>query len=458
MNRRAARAGALLAAAILPGLTACKGGAPPTHEAPGVVRAGHARFTVITPECIRIEYSAEDRFIDAPSMLAADRVEPSRKLVDLGEPRAVVPSAPRFRVEHQGRTTLIDTGRIRLFWLDDGAPPGRANLRALIAGGEAPIEWSPGAKSARNLGGALRGLGAARGRVDLGEGLLSRDGFYLLDDSKGPLLTRGGWVEARPADSGTDWYLFGYGLDYPAALRALALLSGPAPLPRRPWLGSWYSRYWPHTSDDFRRIVGEYRRERFPLDVVVLDTDWHREGWTGWSWDRRLLPDAEDLLAWMHARGLLVTLNLHPSDGVAPHEDAYPAFMRALGADPSGRRTLPFDDTDRIYMDALFAQVQTPLERAGADFFWIDWQQAPNTRVAGLTHLAWLNEIYYRRSERDGHRGQILSRYAGPGDQRHAGHFSGDAFALWPVLRFEVPATAAASNSGCFFWSHDIGG
>ncbi|HUD71704.1 MAG TPA: TIM-barrel domain-containing protein, partial [Dongiaceae bacterium] len=440
MGRLALPAHEITALAIAAVLTGCGRGAPPPGE---TIRAGHVRFTVITPECVRIEHSPQDRFIDAPSIFAAARA---------GNPPVAT------RVTRAGHSTRIDTGRIQITFVDDGAPPGAGNLRAVIAGGKAPIVWTPGERNAGNLGGALRGLGAARGPVDLGEGILSRDGWYLKDDSKSALLTADGWVMPRPEGAGDDWYLFGYGADYAAGLRALGAVSGGVPLPRRAFLGSWYSRYWPLTSADYKNIVEEYRTQGFPLDIVVFDTDWHRAGWTGWSWNRDLLPDAEGLIGWLHGRGLLVTLNLHPSEGVAPHEDAYAAFMRALGADPGAGGTLRFDDTDRRYMQALLAEVQAPLERAGIDFFWVDWQQQPNTRIPGLTHLAWLNEIYYRRAARDGRRGQILSRFAGLGDQRNVGHFSGDANALWPVLQFEVPATAAAGNAGAFFWSHDIGG
>src|SRR5437762_2879533 len=84
-----------------------------------------------------------------------------------------------------------------------------------------------------NLSGTLRTLDGVSGATDVGEGILSRDGWYLLDDSKTPLLTTDGWVRSRPKDAGTDWYLFGYGTDYRAALKSLTTISGPVPLPRK---------------------------------------------------------------------------------------------------------------------------------------------------------------------------------------------------------------------------------
>ena len=442
---RCAAATALLLAALAG--AAC---APRPRAGDGIV-AGGARFTILTPECIRIEYAPSGRFVDAPSLFAATRGA-ARAGRD-GRGRGIAAA-----IERDGRRLTIDTGRIRLVFQDDGAPPGPENLRAEIRGGPAPIVWTPGAADAQNLGGTLKALGGVRGPVDLGSGILSRGGWYLLDDSRTPIFTADGWIEARPEGSGTDWYLFGYGRDYAAALRALAAAAGPVPMPRRYALGSWYSRYWPLHADDFRRIVEEYQAHAVPLDVMVMDTDWHRDGWTGWSWNRELIPDPPGLLKWLHAQGLAVTLNLHHAGGVGPHEDAYVPFMQALGVDPASRRTVPFDAAGRRYLETLFASVIDPLESAGADFFWIDWQQLPSTRLAGLSNLAWLNDRHYRHSERGGRRGQILSRWAGWGDQRNAIQFSGDADARWEVLRFEVPFTATAGNAGAFYWSHDIGG
>ena len=96
----------------------------------------------------------------------------------------------------------------------------------------------------------------------------------------------------------------------------------------------------------------------------------------------------------------------------------------------------------------------------GVDFWWLDWQQDPYTRsVPDLTNLAWLNHYYYQHYGPPGTSvGCLLSRWGGWGDHRHPIHFSGDAYTDFPVLAFEVPFTATASNVCCFFWSHDIGG
>jgi alpha-glucosidase (family GH31 glycosyl hydrolase) len=406
------------------------------------VVAGRARFTVIAPECIRIEYAKDGKFVDAKSMFAVGRDAVWRG----------------FQLSRDDSNVVIDTGKIRLRYRADGRPFNQENLHAQIARGKDWVEWWPGERNQGNLGGTICTLDRVKGPVDLGDGVLSRDGWYVLDDSHTHLLTDD-WVEERPENGNTDWYLFGYGTDYKAALKAMTRIGGAVPLPRKYVLGPWYSRYWPYTSAEYRQIVEEYRQHDFPLDVIVMDMDWHKSGWTGWSWNRQLLPDAEELLQWFHKQGLRVTLNVHPADGVGAQEDMYGPFMRAMGADPATYETLPYDAGNKKYLDTLFQYTHEPLEREGVDFWWLDWQQDPFTRsLPHLSNLAWLNEYYYRYSGRNGLRGQSFSRWAGWGDHRHPIHFSGDADTGWKMLAFEVPFTSTAGNVGCFFWSHDIGG
>ena len=126
------------------------------------------------------------------------------------------------------------------------------------------------------------------------------------------------------------------------------------------------------------QIVGEYDSHDFPLDVMVLDMDWHLnrvpdgtrsarpiDTWTGFTWDRKLIPDPAGLIAWLHERGLLVTLNDHPASGVQPHEEMYADFMRAMGRDPASGETVPFDAGSKAYMDTFWAYTHAPRDLEG---------------------------------------------------------------------------------------------
>ncbi|HLP16381.1 MAG TPA: TIM-barrel domain-containing protein [Bacteroidota bacterium] len=410
------------------------------------VRSGTtARFTVITAGCIRIEYSDSGMFIDDPSLFAVHRDELSHQ----------------FSLTRRADSTIvIETYKLKLTYRPNGKPFSSSNLEIIVKAVQGGTRWTPGVPNTKNLGGTNRTLDGVTDEVPIADGLLSRNGWYLHDDSRRTLFTQD-WERERPRSAGTDWYFFAYGTDYKSALKDLAAISGDVPLPRKYVLGSWYSRYWPYTSDEYRQIVSEYDTHDFPLDVMVMDMDWHKDGWTGWSWNRKLLPDAEALLKWFHEKNVAVTLNLHPADGVGPHEDMYGAFMKDMGVDLAAHpdSVIPFDAANKKYMETLFRDTHDPLEQEGVDFWWLDWQQFGQTRGnPELSNLEWLNHLYYIQTGKRGERGISFSRWGGWGNHRYPINFSGDAGTKWSMLEFEVPFTTTAGNVGCFFWSHDIGG
>ena len=261
--------------------------------------------------------------------------------------------------------------------------------------------------------------------------------------------------------------MFAYGHDYADALRAFYAVSGAQPVLPRWALGNWWSRYHRYSADSYLALLDRFAAERLPFSVAVLDMDWHRvdsvpeehgSGWTGYSWEPELFPDPEGFLAELHRRGLRVTLNVHPADGVRAFEDSYEAMARALGRDPAGGEPIAFDLTDPAFLEAYFDVLHHALEDQGVDFWWLDWQQGPYSRVQGIDPLWLLNHFHFLDSGRDGRRPLTFSRYAGPGSHRYPVGFSGDTLISWASLDFQPEFTATASNIGYGWWSHDIGG
>ncbi len=418
--------------------------AQPQAHPESMVRAGHARFTILTPRLLRLEWSATGAFEDRGSLAFPQRY-------------ALPPS---FTVTTAQDVTTISTDALWLRYRHEAGPFSSQNLAITIREGDVQHTWRPGQPNLGNLHGTAPTLDLADGPVGLGEGLLSRDGWALVDDSRSVLLNlEHGWVEPRPETPVQDWYFFGYGHDYTAALADYQRFGGATPLIPRFVLGAWWSRFWAYSDADLRELVAEFRSHDFPLDVLVIDMDWHTpDAWTGYTWNRDLFPNPPAFLGWVHQQGLQATLNLHPAEGVQSFEAAYPAFAQAMGIDPASGEPVPFRVSDPKFMHHYFELLHHPLEEQGVDFWWIDWQQGESSEMPGLNPLPWLNHLHFQDAARRGKRPLLYSRYGGLGGHRYPIGFSGDTLARWELLRFLPYFTATAANVGFGWWSHDIGG
>jgi len=446
-------------------------GADPRAE----VISGHARFTVITSRLIRLEWSAEGKFEDRASLVFLNRRLPP----------------PDFTRDLSPAGLVLHTADLDLRYSPAAGSDGRftpENLSITLRLNGQPVRWHPGLPDTGNLLGTTRTLDGARGgrtREPMGPGLISRDGWVLVDDSVRPLFDSADfrfasgedspwpWVVSRPAGERQDWYFFGYGHAFRAALGDFVRVAGRIPLPPRFAFGAWWSRYWAYDDQELNELVRGFHRNDVPLDVLVIDMDWHPTlgmhfdrldasghtlGWTGYSWNRVLFPDPEDFLRHLHAEGLKVTLNLHPASGIQPWEDRYPAMARAMGINPATKQYVRFDLTDQKFARNYMNLILHPLERQGVDFWWLDWQQEPTTAMPELNPTWWLNYVHFTDQEREGKRPMLFHRWGGLGNHRYQIGFSGDTVSVWESLAFQPGFTATAANVGYAYWSHDIGG
>lgn len=432
------------------------GAIDPKPSERAVVRLGNARFTMLTPALIRMEYAPTGKFEDRASHAFIDRNLP-------------VPTLSVVRKNNNQVT--ISTDELTLRYKDDGQPFSAKNLRVEMKLNGKSVAWKPGMKDKGNLKGTYRTLDGVNGDTELEPGLISRDGWVVWDDSKRLLFDNSEypWIAKREDGNALDWYFFGYGHDYKRALADFTKVAGQIPLPPRYVLGTWWSRYWSYTDKEFKDLVAQYKEHDVPLDVLVIDMGWHlvgsqypKGGWTGYTWDPTCFPDPTGFMKWLKGEGLRTTLNLHPADGVGKHEAAFPQMAKAMGLDPATAKVVPFECTSRQYMDAYFKILHHPLETIGVDFWWMDWQQGMDSGVPGLDPLFWLNYLHWTDWERNpakaGERPLIFSRWGGLGNHRYQIGFSGDTHCTWESLAFQPYFTSTAANVGYGWWSHDIGG
>ena len=428
----------------------------PKADAKAVVTSGNARFTVLTPQLIRMEWSADGQFEDRATLTFVNRETP----------------VPEFKVRESKSKLTITTPVLTLTYLKNGKFSDK-NLKAVFTLNGREVVWTPGMENPQNLLGTTRTLDGADGsklKEPMEQGILSRAGWSLIDDSQRHVLTPDGseweeWVEARPEGDRQDLYLFAYGHDYKAALRDFTLFAGKMPLPPRYAFGYWWSRYWAYSDKELRTLVKNFRAYDIPLDVLVIDMDWHytdgdRGGWTGWSWNRTLFPDPAKFLRWLDGEGIRSTFNLHPADGVRCGEDSYADVARDMGIDPASKQTVPWVSSDKKFIRSIFRRILTPMERDGVDFWWLDWQQQPtDPAVEGLSNTWWLNYVFFSDMEKNRDvRPMLYHRWGGLGNHRYQIGFSGDASITWASLDFQPYFNSTASNVLYGYWSHDIGG
>ena len=497
----------LLAAAMLAlTLSAYSEEFHPKASDAAVTVCGNARFTVLTDRMIRMEWSEDGVFEDNATLAIVNRDLP----------------VPHFTVSTTEAGTVIRTDKVKLTYTGGGRFTAD-NLSVTFKMKGKTVRWTPGADDSANLKGTTRTLDGCRGYShisrdgnELENGILSRDGWAVIDESSRHLLVPVEsdwkyWVECRPEGERQDLYILAYGHDYMDALSDYVKVAGRIPMPPKFTLGYWWSRYWIYTDEEVLDLGRQMRERDIPMDVFIIDMDWHEtwkeldkrlgrdeldqaHGWTGYTWNHELFPDPEGMLFDLHRMGYKTALNLHPASGIRSYESCYRDFVndylsrtddydgpkgyvypaegwkyagfdKAVGKEGHSA-VVPFRLDQQAWADAYFNSVLHPIERQGVDFWWLDWQQWMLSRyVKDLSNTFWCNYIFFNDKVRqsvnlglDAPRPFIYHRWGGLGSHRYQLGFSGDTCDDWDVLEFIPYFTATASNVGYGYWGHDIGG
>ena len=430
--------------------------AAPAGEKQTMVKDG-MRISVLSERILRLEYQAQGKFEDRPTQKIMHR--------DF--------SQPAFEVDFDAQDCVINTAETQF----------RIHTKTFRVSVKQGTTICRDTRNITPIGGTFRTLdnamgdrvlfGANRGKIVLRDSIFSEEGVVEIDDSASYLLNEDGTLSAR--EEGTvDRYILAFGRDFLGGLKEFYQLTGFTPLLPKYALGNWWSRYYPYHQQEYLDLMDKFEKKGIPLTVATIDMDWHLvknvpkdakgsvkwlgRGWTGYTFEKELFPDPGAFFDGLKSRGLAVTMNLHPHDGIRYFEEQYEAMAEANGADLSAREPVPFDFTDLTFVKSYFDLVLHPYEEEGVDFWWIDWQQGTKSKKAGLDPLWLLNHYHTLDAGREGRTSLILSRYSGTGAHRYPLGFSGDTIVSWASLKYQPYFTAVASNVGYSWWSHDIGG
>ena len=166
----------------------------PQAQPDAIVVDGNARFTVLTDRLIRMEWAEDGVFEDRASLAIVNRNLP----------------VPRVISTQKNGTLTIKTGKVTLTY--KGGRFGADNLEVRFGMGT----WRPGMKADGNLKGTTRTLDGCLGfeklsykESELEDGILSRDGWALVDESTRHLLEKvdAPWVITVPSESQTTFPL-----------------------------------------------------------------------------------------------------------------------------------------------------------------------------------------------------------------------------------------------------------
>lgn len=294
-------------------------------------------------------------------------------------------------------------------------------------------------------------------------GVLSRSGYFFLNDSESAVLDEDDFPVERDTPGAQDWYFFGYGRDYKQGLADYRLLAGPAPLPTHKALGIMFSRWPAFTEAEAAELVERFRARGHPLSVLVMDMEWHKEGWGHWEFNPDLLPDPKRFFAWCHDQGLEVTFNDHPLD-VREDDTHFAAYRKAAGRtvevrrrDYNGKslRMAKVDITEKRQNQAFCRTCHDEILKLGLDYWWNDGSRG---QMIGTCGQLVASKTFFEEVDSPRKRGMYLGRYGGMGSHRYGAFFTGDTGVSWEVLALQVEFNIRAGHLGLNYISHDLGG
>jgi alpha-D-xyloside xylohydrolase len=316
-------------------------------------------------------------------------------------------------------------------------------------------------------------------------------------DANGPFDLR--WLPPRPARRPTKlWSGFAEGIDYyffqgaslDEVIAGYREATGRAPLLPRWAYGYWQSRERYNAAAELLDVLREFRRRRFPLDVIVQDWRyWRDKQWGSHEFDPARFPDPKAMVDEVHRLNARIPISVWPKfdTGTANFEAMrkagflYPYTLDRGMRDWLGDQFSFYDAFNPEARKLYWRQIEHALFAKGFDGWWLDADEpnliddprpeeqaqimnptalGPGARVLNAYPLVHNGGLYEElRKAAPDRRVAILSRSAWAGTQRHGAiAWSGDTVGRWEVLRAQIPAGLSYSLSGLPYWTHDIGG
>ncbi|MDR1093625.1 MAG: DUF5110 domain-containing protein [Clostridiales bacterium] len=263
------------------------------------------------------------------------------------------------------------------------------------------------------------------------------------------------------ANNAPDYFVFLSGGSYKQFCQDYTDLTGKSEMVSLQMLGFWDSRWYAYSSETALQQIRDYRDRGYPIDMLVIDTDWREPsgGGIGYDINTSLFPDMAKFLQEAHDLGVGITFNDHPEPA--------PATSNGL------------DGREVNYRNEKLTLILS----LGMDYWWYDrnWHVSLNSfspdisaYAFGMYAFQWITDSYYQTIADDlygyAKRALIMGNVDGllhgkwtyasdVSAHRYSIQWSGDIGADSRALEQEIfAAVFGGAEVGLPYVSSDIGG
>ena len=270
------------------------------------------------------------------------------------------------------------------------------------------------------------------------------------------------------------------------AIAAYRRLTGSVPMMPKWLFGYAQSKEHYHTQAEILDVLHEYRRREVPLDLIVQDWNYWREGtWSDKSFDPARYPDptgmCEDIhqnhahvmiSVWPNTRGGDNFRELYEKDQLLTDDGTFGggSVYNVFDDDACATYAAQLENVRRHGFDAWWCDATEPFEQGYGDRITAEelkWRVMPSyrrffdSRKINLFSLLHAKNVYNytRRAEDEGKRVVNLTRSGYAGQQRYGAIvWSGDIGGSYEELKKQIAEGLNYCASGLPYWTLDIGG
>ncbi len=268
-----------------------------------------------------------------------------------------------------------------------------------------------------------------------------------------------------------DYYFF-YGPDFKKILYNYTELTGKAPVPPKWSFGAWMSRISYHTQEEVLEVAARLRKDKYPFDVLHIDTDWFEKDWfCDWKFDKKKFPDPKEMCAKLKGMGFKLSLWQTPCimDGVKEYKEAKKLKIAAKNQGPfvflfNPSVAIDFSNPEAVvwYQNKLRNLFEIGASVIKTDFgeqvqLHQKFLKCNGREMHNLFPLLYQKAAFEVTKEFFG-KGIIWARSAYAGSQRFPVHWSGDSSSQFEEMLNVLRGGLSLGLSGFTYWSQDVGG